>query len=381
VAVAGEIENTELVLRERIKELRCLYEVLRLGALGYATPLSEILRGVVDLIPPAWHHPERTSARLALDGEEHLSSDFRETEHSLRATISVDGEARGRIEVFCRNDGEEPDAEPFLEEERHLIEAIAREVSGIIERRRQREERKRLEEQLRHADRLATLGQLAAGVAHELNEPLANILGFAQLASKTEGLDQEPARDIERIIGACMHAREIVSKLRLFARQQPGRRVCTDLNEVVREGSLLVASRAEKQGVEIMQDLEQDLPEITADPGQLHQVVVNLAINAVQAMPDGGTLTIRTRGRQAEVALFVIDNGAGMSEEVMKNAFLPFFTTKEVDQGTGLGLSVVQGIVAAHGGDIQLESSPGEGTCFELRLPREGEPCVAEAKR
>lgn len=130
-----------------------------------------------------------------------------------------------------------------------------------------------------------------------------------------------------------------------------------------------------------MQDLEQDLPEITADPGQLHQLVVNLAINAVQAMPDGGTLTIRTRGRQAEVALFVIDNGAGMSEEVMKNAFLPFFTTKEVDQGTGLGLSVVQGIVAAHGGDIQLESSPGEGTCFELRLPREGEPCVAEAKR
>jgi signal transduction histidine kinase len=122
--------------------------------------------------------------------------------------------------------------------------------------------------------------------------------------------------------------------------------------------------------VRIRLDLEPEPVELEADPGQLHQVLVNLAVNAMQAMPEGGDLLLRTRGREKEVALIVIDTGCGMTDKVREQIFLPFFTTKDVDQGTGLGLSVVHGIVASHGGQIEVESSPGQGARFEIRLPR-----------
>ena len=124
-----------------------------------------------------------------------------------------------------------------------------------------------------------------------------------------------------------------------------------------------------KKGVEVVRELAQGLPEITADPAQLKQVLVNLVVNAVQAMPDGGTLTVSTRASDSCVLLIVKDTGAGMSEDVREKVLLPFFTTKDVNEGTGLGLAVVHGIVTSHGGSISVESRPGYGTRFEIGLP------------
>ncbi len=230
-------------------------------------------------------------------------------------------------------------------------------------------ERSRLEEQLRQADRLATIGMLAAGTAHELNEPLGSILGFAQLAAKTPELPEPAARDLAKISKAALHAREIIKKLLLFARQTPPRKAAIELNRIVEEGIELLTPQCEKGAIQVERSLCPDLPPIVADPGQVRQIVLNLVVNALQATPRGGHIEVGTSADATHVQLQVEDFGAGMSEDVIAQIFLPFYTTKEIGQGTGLGLSVVHGIVAAHGGTVEVVSAPGKGARFSVRLP------------
>jgi two-component system NtrC family sensor kinase len=141
------------------------------------------------------------------------------------------------------------------------------------------------------------------------------------------------------------------------------------LNEVVADGLLFLEARCAKQGIELVRRLAPDLPEITADRGQLNQVLFNLVVNALQAIDSGGKITVQTQRRGNRISLTVQDTGCGMSDEVMEQIFIPFFTTKDVGQGTGLGLPVVHGIVTAHGGSIHVTSQLGRGTCFVVRLP------------
>lgn len=239
----------------------------------------------------------------------------------------------------------------------------------LVLRKEQEEERAILENQLRHSDRLATIGQLAAGVAHELNEPLGAILGFTQLAMKTPGLPGSSAEDLARIEKASLHAREVVRKLMFFSRQIPPRTSVVDLNAVVNDGLYFLESRCARAGIEVIRQLDAEPPLVEADVSQLHQVLVNLVVNAIQAMGEGGRLTIRTLRSGADAVLAVEDTGTGMSEEVRTKIFTPFFTTKDVGQGTGLGLAVAHGIIRSHGGSIGVESEPGRGSRFEVRLP------------
>ncbi|MBD3289492.1 PAS domain-containing sensor histidine kinase, partial [candidate division KSB1 bacterium] len=227
----------------------------------------------------------------------------------------------------------------------------------------------KLEDQLRHADRLATIGQLAAGVAHELNEPLGNILGFAQLIQKNPELSEQTNRDTEKIVAASLYAREVIRKLMLFARQTPPSKSSVNLNKIIQDGLYFLEARCQKSGIELIRKLDGKLPEIIADSSQLHQVLVNLIVNAIQAMPDGGQLIVGTSHSENAVILEVQDKGTGMDHKTLKQIFVPFFTTKDVDQGTGLGLAVVHGIVTAHGGRIDVESNPGKGSIFRVILP------------
>ena len=206
-------------------------------------------------------------------------------------------------------------------------------------------------------------------MAHEINEPLGSILGFAQLASKYPGLPENVTRDLARIVDSSIRAREIIRKLMTFARQTPPSKSSVDLNELIGDGLTFFEARCAKAGVELMRKLAPQLPSVTADSAQVNQVIVNLVVNALQAMPSGGTLEVTTRASDGWVELLVSDTGEGMSAEVLKKVFLPFFTTKDVKEGTGLGLSVVHGIVTAHGGSIDVESRPGQGSTFKVRLP------------
>jgi signal transduction histidine kinase len=371
IGVALADRRAQAALRERVKELTCLYGIDRVLERPGMT-LGENLQEVAALLPPAWLYPEIASARITVDGRSYVAGDFTDGYGVQSSPIVVRGRLRGAVEVCYSRPMPELDEGPFLKEERSLIDAVAKQLALVLEHQQVEEERIGLEAQLRHADRLATIGQLAAGVAHELNEPLSSVLGFGQLLLKTPDLPLSAARDVEKVVSAALHAREIVSKLMLFARQKPPTKTRVALNELIHEGLYFLAARCARSGIELVRVTAEDLPDIVADPGQLHQVLVNLVVNAIQAMPNGGRLTIRTTHEDGHVVLAVEDTGIGMSEEVRRQIFVPFFTTKGVGEGTGLGLPVVHGIVTGHAGRIEVSSEPGRGTTFRVLLPVKG---------
>ena len=362
--------QAQFELRERVKELTCMYNIANLAARSNRK-IGGLLDSIVALLPPAWLYPEITEACITLEGERHCTSGFIRTKFSQSADITVGGVVIGKVEVVYLESRPKLEEGVFLAEERHLIDSVAREVALIIERRQAEKEQVRLHEQLQHADRLATIGQLAAGVAHELNEPLTGILGFAELLKDLEGMPEFAQRDIERIESASLHAREVVHKLLLFARQVPTRSGKVDVNNVIRDVIYFFEDRLAKDSIEVKTVLSPELPTITADQAQMRQIIVNLFVNAAHAMPKGGALTVRTKAEESAIRLEIADTGHGMTAEVKEKAFLPFFTTKDVDQGTGLGLSVVHGIIKAHGGWIDVESEPGAGSTFTIRMPIE----------
>ncbi len=375
LAVAGR--RAERALRERVKELTCLYGIAQVAEQP-DVPLEEMLQRIVKLLPPAWQYPEVAAARIALDDHAYASPGFRQSRYEQSADIVVAGRRRGVLQVVYLEERPEFAAGPFLKEEEKLISAVAREVALVVERKEAEKEKAALQQQLMHADRLATIGKLAAGVAHELNEPLGSILGFAQLAKKCPGLPQPAGRDIEKIVTASLYAREVIKKLMVFARQVPARKAQLNLNQVVEEALYFLEARCAKGGIQVVRVFSPDMPDLHADPAQLKQVLVNLVVNAVQAMPDGGTLTVGTQVTGSTVSVVVQDTGIGMSEDVLPKIFLPFFTTKDVSEGTGLGLAVVHGIVVSHGGSIDVQSHPGQGTRFEVRLPAVARPEAQE---
>ena len=360
--------SAKAALIERVKELTCLYGMAQITSQPDMA-LEEIIQGIVELLPPAWQYPEISCARIILDGISYTTQDFHECRQNQTAEIIVGGMPRGVIEVVYLEKRPDLDEGPFLKEERNLINAVARQVALVIERKQAEKDKLKLHNQLLHADRLATIGMLAAGVAHELNEPLGNILGFAQLAKKCPGLPESAGHDIGKIETASLHAREIIQKLLVFARQAQPHKTQVNLNQVVQDGLYFFEARCTKEGIELIRQLSPELPEIIADPGQLNQLLVNLVVNALQSMPGTGKITVQTRFSNNNVYLIVKDTGTGMSKEVLDKIFIPFFTTKDVGHGTGLGLPVVYGIVTAHGGTIDVKSESGCGTQFEIQLP------------
>lgn len=229
---------------------------------------------------------------------------------------------------------------------------------------------RRIEAQLRQSEKLAALGELVAGVAHELNNPLAGISALAELMA-TEPLtadQQESARLIKR---EAERATSVIRDLLTFARKQDPARVPVDLNEVVRLAVRLRSFGLRAAEVKLELDLDPSEPTVLGDAARLQQVMLNLIINAEHAMRETAerVLRIRTLGRREAVEITISDSGAGMSDEVRQRAFEPFFTTKPPGHGTGLGLSVSYGIVRAHDGSITVDSHRGRGTTFTILLP------------
>ena len=361
-------KRTQGALRERVKELSCLYDISKVAE-NENLSLEEMLKQIVNLIPPAWQFPEITIGQISIDGKKYFSKKNFEERSSQNSDIIIKGKKRGRVKSIYTKNQPDLDEGPFLKEERNLINAIAKQIGLIVERREAEEDKSNLQEQIRHADRLATIGQLAAGVAHELNEPLGNILGFAQLTKKYPELQPHIVNDIDKIIKASLHGREIIKKLMLFSRQMPPKREKVNINELIEGGLYFFEARCAKAGINLIRNLEPQIPEIEGDSGQLNQVLVNLVVNSIQAMPQGGDLFINTAHDKDFVYLIIEDTGTGIKEEIQSKVFVPFFTTKDIDEGTGLGLAVVHGIVLSHKGSIDFESKEKEGTRFELKFP------------
>ncbi len=242
----------------------------------------------------------------------------------------------------------------------------------ITELRRLGEEKQRMEEQLQITGRLAAVGELTAGVAHELNNPLAAIQAYAELLSDKDDLDETTKSDAETIYKEAQRASRITSNLLSFARRYKPEKGLISINDVLGKSLELHAYRMRVNNIEIVTDLAPDLPMLMADFHQMQQVFVNIITNAEQAMTEAhgrGSLHVRTQIAGETIQITFTDSGPGISKDNLKRIFDPFFTTKDVGEGTGLGLSICYGIVQEHSGHIYAKSKVDEGTTFVVEIP------------
>jgi signal transduction histidine kinase len=232
---------------------------------------------------------------------------------------------------------------------------------------------KNSQEQLIQSEKLSSLGQLAASIAHEVNNPLSGILMYTQLLTKRINSDEatkESTLDyLAKMESELVRSTGLVRNLLDFARQSAPALVETDLNDIINRVLELAAHSARLNKVEVVKELDPSLPRLTADPNQLQQVCTNLVVNAIQAMPQGGRLTLRTSLVDNQLKLEVQDTGYGISPENMRKLFTPFFSTKKEVKGVGLGLAVSYGIIQRHRGKIEVQSEEGKGTTFTVYLP------------
>ncbi len=256
-----------------------------------------------------------------------------------------------------------------LRDNRGEIVGVIETVTDLTELHRAQEKEKQLEVDLQHTHKLESLGSLAGGVAHDMNNVLAAIQAVSETLHLTHGADAALVRFLDIIDRASARGRDLVKGLTNFARKDLREPKPLDLNALVREESDLLR-RTTLQKVEVVLDLEEGLPWVLGEPGPLANALMNLCVNAVDAMPTGGALTLRTRSLPgAHVELAVQDSGVGMTPQVLARATEPFFTTKAMGKGTGLGLAMVYATVKAHGGTLSLQSESGKGTQITLNLP------------
>jgi two-component system NtrC family sensor kinase len=230
---------------------------------------------------------------------------------------------------------------------------------------------------INRAEKLAAVGRLAAGIVHEINNPLATIAACAEALEDRVGEGSfdgsDSVEDLAEYLGLikseAFRCKNITTDLLDFSRIRAGERTPLDAGEIVRSAANLISHQKRGNGISQNVEIENDLPPISADGGQIQQAVIALATNAIDAMPEGGTLTFRVYPKGSRVIVEVADTGAGIAQENMSKIFEPFFTTKEIGKGTGLGLAVCYGIISEHNGRLSVRSTLGKGTTFSIFLP------------
>jgi signal transduction histidine kinase len=404
VKAAQEKTERELLklsgdLKERVKELDCLLGISRLRDRQGAT-WDHVFQGIVELIPPAWQYPEVTCARMKVLGQEFRTSNFRETRWRQTADVRAGGKVAGTLDVYYLEGRPSQDEGPFLKEERNLLNAVAERIERMIQHKQAEESARQGREQLVHLDKMAALGTLVSGVAHEINNPNNFIMLNAPVLSDAcksvmPILDEYYAANGEFLMGGLPYSemrenipalfsgifegakriKNIVDNLKGFARvETPDMTQSVDMNAVVKSALGLLGNLIRKSTRNFTADYAGDPPVLKGNFQRIEQVVVNLVQNACEALPDrhkGIRIKVRSDRGAQKVVVTVQDEGVGIPANHLPHVLDPFFTTKRNIGGTGLGLSVSSGIVNDHGGSIDFASTVGKGTTVTLTLPME----------
>jgi PAS domain S-box-containing protein len=246
-------------------------------------------------------------------------------------------------------------------------------------RRQSQAEQQRLREKAEVSSRLAAVGEMAAGVAHEINNPLTGIIGFSQLLAEKQDLPQDTREEIKVIADCSQRVAEIVKKLLTFARQTKPIKIETNLNTLIDNTLKLRTYVLSTTNIKVITNFDPALPSVAVDPGQIQQVILNLIVNAeyvLKKADNGGTITISSEKQDNRIRITFNDNGPGISPANIKRIFEPFFTTKPIGEGTGLGLSLSRSIILEHNGEMFVESLPDKGTTFTILLPIPEKPAI-----
>ncbi len=309
-----------------------------------------------------------------------LSFDRQESYHSVAGVpLKVKGQVIGTLTVL----DDRPEKQ-FNHEDVHLLELLAPQAAISIRNARLYQElearikaQQLAESRLVRSARLAAVGEMAAGVAHELNNPLTTVIGFVELVLSDLPENSQQRADLQLVLEEAYRARGVVRRLLDFSRPAEDQRIRTDLSELVLQVLPLINHLARTSGVDIQTELSEGLPWTALDPNQIKQVLLNIIHNGLQSMPTGGKLIVATSlishelgGKQSDcLVIQITDTGNGITPENLERIFEPFFSTRPAGKGTGLGLSVSYGIITSHGGTIEVSSTPGLGSCFTIFLP------------
>ncbi|MGE5943082.1 MAG: sensor histidine kinase [Flavobacteriales bacterium] len=361
------MNSTETALKERIKELTCLYKVSSIISMAHAESIDNTLNAIASCLKEAFQFPDKIKVIINTQYAISPISDKMEAV-SIHSDILVFNKKSGSIYVTFKEDMNTPCV--FLREEQLLINNVALKIGDLLERIEIRNNEMVLKRHMEKADRLAILGQLTAGIAHELNTPLANILGFSELLKSKLEADGASVADLDKIINSAIYSREVVKKLMFFACEMPQEMKRVNMVPIIKNAMNLLELTFRKHKVKYVVKIDDDVIMLRADSVQLTQIIFNLLINAIYFSPENALETISAYQNKKEVILKISDEGTGLSEEALEKVFQPFYSTKPVGEGSGLGLSVVHGIVMSHKGIILAENNPLKGATFTITLPK-----------
>ena len=362
------LHTVEQKLKERIKELSCLYEVTSLIVNCDYDRVEVTLTGIVDCLKRAWQFNLDTYVILQTDSYAIQTEKEQDAYVYLQSPITIFNKEIGDIKIgypypkYTLDD--------FLEEEQQLLDNVCLEVGGLLERRQIRDNEAAIRRQVEQADRLRILGEITAGIAHELNTPLANILGFTELLKERVTADVQSSKDLDKIITNAIFSREVVKKLMFFACEMPQEKEIVNMVPIVEDAMDLMRVTLQKKNISCVFHKQASEIRLRIDKIQLTQVLFNLIVNAIYFSPEGGTIHISLEEKEGDIFLEIKDEGSGIEAANEKKIFDPFFTTKPHTDGSGLGLSVVHGIVQSHQGSISHTPNTPQGTIFTIRFPK-----------
>ncbi len=352
-------------LEERVKELSCLYEVSS-AIRKHSGSIIEMLEEICKITKEAWLFPDNAIVELEFEDYKVLTANLPENAIFQQSDILLFNEYKGFIKVYYNT--EKLKNAHFLEEEKKLLNKIAIEISEFFERQEIIKKEELLKRSAERNDRLSILGEITAGIAHELNTPLGNILGFAELI-KSSTKENQTQKDTEKIIKAAIYSREIVKKLMFFSCEMPQHKEFIQIKPVIDEALKLLSQNFQKAKITYNFKIDNEALEAQIDPIQFTQVLFNLLINAIYISPENSKISAEVSSTSSYFILEIKDEGSGIPADLKSKFFEPFFTTTPRGEGSGLGLSVVHGIIKSHHGEICTFDNNPKGTIFQIKLP------------